>query len=92
MTDMTDPDVHTVPRDGAWVNEVRGHVVGGSFATLEDAVSAGQDEAGRRGVEHHVDDRSAVAGTSAKGGLTTLPDDERSRVESPGLEQPDPAE
>ncbi|WP_179950981.1 DUF2188 domain-containing protein [Xylanimonas oleitrophica] len=64
-----DGDVRTVPRDGAWVNEVRGHVVGGSFATLEDAVEAGRAEAAQRGVAHHVEDESAVYGTSARGGL-----------------------
>ncbi len=66
---MTDEDVHTVPRDGAWLNEVLGHVVGGSYATLEEALAAGREEARRRGVGHRVDDESAVAGTSDAGGL-----------------------
>ena len=69
-TPWTDRDVRTVPRDGAWVNEVGGHVVGGSFAVLDDAVAAGREEARQRGVEHRVDDESAVAGTAPEGGLT----------------------
>ncbi|AEG44445.1 DUF2188 domain-containing protein [Isoptericola variabilis] len=81
MTDSTakpagvpDDDVHTAPRDGAWVNEVLGHVVGGSFASLEEAVAAGREEARRRGVEHRVDDESAVWGTSDAGGFVERPD------------------
>lgn len=69
-----DGDVHTVPRDGAWLNEVGGHVVGGSFAVLDDAVAAGREEAERRGVAHRVDDESAVSGTAPRGGLTRAPE------------------
>lgn len=71
---MADDDVRTVPRDGAWLNEVLGHAVGGSYATLEEAVAAGREEARRRGVAHRVDDESAVSGTSDAGGPLTRSD------------------
>ncbi|WP_431836561.1 DUF2188 domain-containing protein [Cellulomonas sp. Y8] len=46
--------VHTVHRDGVWVNEVGGQQVGGSFDHKDAAVSAGREEAIARGTEHHI--------------------------------------
>lgn len=46
--------VHTVHRDGAWINEVGGQQVGPRHDTKEAAVQAGRDEAVARGTEHHV--------------------------------------
>lgn len=46
--------VHTVHRNGVWLNEVGGRQVGGSFDHKDTAVSAGRDEAVARGTEHHV--------------------------------------
>ncbi|MDC7120870.1 DUF2188 domain-containing protein [Cellulomonas fimi] len=51
---MAGNGVHTVPRDGSWVNEVGGQVVGGTHRTKDEAVAAGRDEARRRSTEHHV--------------------------------------
>ena len=66
---MTDDGVHTVPRDGAWVNEVLGLVVGGSFGTREEAEEAGREEARRRGVTHRVDPDGSTADSGPTGGL-----------------------
>lgn len=46
--------VHTVHRDGAWVNEVAGQQVGGAYDTKDAAVAAGRDEAVALGTEHHI--------------------------------------
>lgn len=46
--------VHTVHRDGAWVNEVGGRQVGDRYDHKDAAVSAGRGEALTRHVEHHI--------------------------------------
>ena len=52
---MTDGNgVHTVHRDGTWMNEVGGQRVGATFATRDEAVTAGRDLAEERRTEHHV--------------------------------------
>jgi hypothetical protein len=47
-------DVHTVHKDGLWINEVDGEPVDGGFLRKEDAVTAGRDAARARGAEHRV--------------------------------------
>ncbi|WP_315094144.1 DUF2188 domain-containing protein [uncultured Cellulomonas sp.] len=49
-------EVHTVSRDGLWINEVEGEPVDGGFLSKDDALAAGRDAAAARGVEHVVDD------------------------------------
>jgi hypothetical protein len=70
MTDdvVPDEDVHTVPRDGAWVNEVLGLVVDGSFATQEEAAAAGREVARQRGVGHRIDAAGSPFDSGATGG------------------------
>lgn len=48
--------VHTVHRDGSWINEVEGQhtALGDSYPRKEDAVRAGRDEAMTRHVEHMI--------------------------------------
>jgi hypothetical protein len=50
--------VHTVYKEGEWVNEVEGKGELGRFRTKEEAVSAGRDAAKARVTEHlihHID-------------------------------------
>jgi hypothetical protein len=51
---MTRGWVHTVPRDGNWVNEIEDGEVLGGHDRKEDAVAAGRDEAIRRQTEHVI--------------------------------------
>ncbi len=46
--------VHTVHRDGTWLNKVGGEQVGGTYDRKDDAVSAGRQEAVARQTEHHI--------------------------------------
>ncbi|VTR78959.1 hypothetical protein CHMI_03747 [Cellulomonas hominis] len=46
--------VHTVHRDGLWLNEVGGQQAGGTFETKDPAVAAGRELAIARGLEHHI--------------------------------------
>ncbi|GEK20902.1 DUF2188 domain-containing protein [Cellulomonas xylanilytica] len=46
--------VHTVHKDGMWINEVQGEPVDGGFLRKEDAVRAGRDAALARGAEHAI--------------------------------------
>jgi hypothetical protein len=48
--------VHTVHRDGRWVNEIEGQAgtVGEPFDRKADAVAAGRDVAQDLGVEHMI--------------------------------------
>ena len=46
--------VHTVHKDGLWINEVDGEPVDGGFLRKEDAVRAGRDAAIARGAEHAI--------------------------------------
>ena len=54
-------EVHTVLKDGLWINEVAGEPVDGGFLSKEDAVRAGRDAAAARGVEHTVHDADGDA-------------------------------
>lgn len=47
--------VHTVHRDGLWVNEIEGEGQISSHATKDAAVSAGRDAARARRTEHLID-------------------------------------
>ena len=46
--------VHTVHKDGLWINEVEGEPVDGGFLRKEDAVHAGRDAAVARQAEHTI--------------------------------------
>ena len=53
---MPNGDVHTVHRDGTWLNEVEGSrtPLDGTFDRKDDAVAAGRKDADARGVEHTI--------------------------------------
>lgn len=60
---MAEPAVHTVHRDGLWINEVHeGDPVDGGFLSKEDAVEAGRRAAEARGAEHVVHDADEQPG------------------------------
>ena len=60
---MADGFVHTVYRDGQWVNETQigGRIVG-IYATKEEAVSAGRARARHDQTEHVVHDQDGTIG------------------------------
>jgi Uncharacterized protein conserved in bacteria (DUF2188) len=71
---MADGFVHTVHRDGSWVNEIEGDegALLASHATKHVAVAAGRDEAIRRKTEHvihnedgSIDERNSYGGDPA---------------------------
>lgn len=53
---MPHGDVHTVHRDGKWLNEVEGSQapLDGTFDRKDEAVAAGRKDADARGVEHVI--------------------------------------
>jgi hypothetical protein len=52
---MTDGFVHTVHKDGSWINEIEGgEGASSSHATKLVAVAAGREEAMRRKTEHVI--------------------------------------
>ena len=52
---MPDGFVHTVHKDGAWINVIEGGTqFDGSFATKEEAVGYGREEAIDRKTEHVI--------------------------------------
>jgi hypothetical protein len=60
---MADGDVHTVHKDGTWINTIEG--VDGpseSFNTREQAVSAGREIAAASRVEHLIHREDGVIG------------------------------
>jgi Uncharacterized protein conserved in bacteria (DUF2188) len=62
---MADGFVHTVHRDGTWVNEIEGGegTLRGSRATKQHvAVAAGRDEAIRRKTEHVIHNEDGSIG------------------------------
>jgi hypothetical protein len=54
--------VHTVHKDGLWINEVQGEPVDGGFLRKEDAVRAGREAAVARGAEHSIHDLDGTIG------------------------------
>lgn len=50
---MAEGFVHTLYRDGKWLNEIEGTQAMSTFDTKEEAVDAGRDEA-QRGLTEHV--------------------------------------
>ncbi len=46
--------VHTVHRDGKWLNEAGGQQLGGTYDQKDPAVAAGREEAIARATEHHI--------------------------------------
>ena len=56
--------VHTVHRDGAWVNEIEGDTgtLAGSHETKATAVAAGREEAMRRRTEHVIHNEDGTFG------------------------------
>jgi Uncharacterized protein conserved in bacteria (DUF2188) len=60
---MSDGFVHTVHKNGAWINVIEGGAqVDGSFATREEAVGFGRDEAIDRKTEHVIHDMDGAIG------------------------------
>lgn len=52
---MAKGNIHTVPKDGKWINEVEGgSAISGSFDRKEDAVEAGRERAKRDTTEHLI--------------------------------------
>lgn len=51
---MAGTDVHTVHKNGAWINEVGGEQVDGNYATKETAIAAGRELAMRNKSEHVI--------------------------------------
>jgi len=54
--------VHTVHKDGMWINEVQGEPVDGGFLRKEDAVRAGREAAIARRAEHSVHNLDGTIG------------------------------
>jgi hypothetical protein len=61
---MADGFVHTVHKDGNWVNEIEGDegTLAGSHSTKDDAVAAGRQEAMRRKTEHVIHNQDGTFG------------------------------
>jgi hypothetical protein len=60
---MADGFVHTVFRDGTWINEIEGsHARSGAFDTKALAVEAGREEARRGLTEHVIHNRDGTIG------------------------------
>jgi hypothetical protein len=55
--------IHTVFKDGRWINEVEdGEATGGSHATKEDAVEAGRARARQDQTEHVIHTQDGTIG------------------------------
>ena len=60
---MADGDIHTVFRDGRWVNQVEGGTRASNSAERKaDAQATGRDMARDRGVEHFIHNKDGVIG------------------------------
>lgn len=60
---MADGFVHTVHKDGQWLNELEGgSAFGGSYATKEDAVAAGRARAQQDNTEHVIHNQDGTIG------------------------------
>jgi hypothetical protein len=60
---MADGFIHTVYKDGQWVNEVEGGAeLGGPHGTKEDAVAAGRESARADGTEHVIHNQDGTIG------------------------------
>lgn len=60
---MADGFIHTVHRDGEWVNEIEGGPAeSGAFDTKAEAVEAGHEEAQRRLTEHVIHNQDGTIG------------------------------
>ena len=58
---MADGFVHTVYKNEQWVNEIEGGAeFGGSFATKEEAVSAGRSRAQSDKTEHVIHNQDGI--------------------------------
>jgi hypothetical protein len=66
---MADGFVHTVYRDGHWVNEIEGDgTVGGIHATKEEAVSVGRARAHQDQTEHVIHNQDGtISGRNSYG-------------------------
>lgn len=51
---MANNEVHTVPTDGGWANELPGGEVLSSHENKDDAVAAGREQAIERQAEHVI--------------------------------------
>ena len=52
---MADGFVHTVHKDGEWINEIEGGAAfGGAHSTKEQAVAAGRERAQEENTEHVI--------------------------------------
>ena len=60
---MAEGFIHTVYKDGQWINEVEeGSAFGGAHATKEAAVSAGRTQAQRDNTEHVIHNQDGTFG------------------------------
>jgi uncharacterized protein DUF2188 len=60
---MADGFIHTVPKDGQWVNEVEGgETIGGVHATKEEAVQSGRARAQADHTEHVIHNEDGTIG------------------------------
>jgi Uncharacterized protein conserved in bacteria (DUF2188) len=60
---MADGFVHTVFKDGQWINEIEGgKKFGAGYATKEDAVEAGRRQAQQDATEHVVHNEDGKIG------------------------------
>jgi Uncharacterized protein conserved in bacteria (DUF2188) len=60
---MAKGSIHTVFKDGQWVNEVEGgEAIGGVHATKQEAVSSGRARAQQDRVEHVIHEQDGTIG------------------------------
>jgi len=55
-------EVHTVYKDGSWINEAGSETIGGKHDTKEQAAAAGRDAARDRKVEHVIHNQDGTIG------------------------------
>ncbi|MGE0363732.1 MAG: DUF2188 domain-containing protein [Vicinamibacterales bacterium] len=54
--------VHTVPRDGGWINEGGGETIGVAHDTKDTAIEAGRAAAREREAEHVIHNQDGTIG------------------------------
>jgi Uncharacterized protein conserved in bacteria (DUF2188) len=60
---MADGFIHTVSKDGQWINEVEGgNAFGGTHATKDEAVAAGRARAEANKTEHVIHNEDGTIG------------------------------
>jgi hypothetical protein len=65
---MADGFIHTVHKDGEWVNEIEDSAVASAFETKAEAIEAGRKEAQSRLTEHVIhNEDGTVSGRNSYG-------------------------